>query len=268
MLATLLVGCEGRPAEIVPDVAGLTASEALSALAAQDIDAPDYEWALVPPYDTLPLLGTEPAAGSSVRAPWRIDRLVFTPITVTAVVDGATLDISTGDRLRLIGIAPRPPGECGSAEATAELAKWVTGQEIYVENPPEVEDRDDAGSLLVYVSLQGVNDVGYQMVRTGMMTPSNSGHPASDIYANGFSEALPYSCAPPPAPESPAPVLPAMKDWQCTYDPTMNENWYDDVVCRNGSQVVRPILREWDDFIEEWEMREEADAYERFLNDS
>ena len=46
----------------------------------------------------------------------------------------------------------------------------------------------------------------------------------------------------------------------------MNENWYDDVLCQRGSEVVRPLLREWDGFIEEWEMRDEAEAYERLLN--
>lgn len=55
-------------------------------------------------------------------------------------------------------------------------------------------------------------------------------------------------------------------EWQCTYDPTMNEDWYDDVLCRYGTQTERPRLREWDDFVEEWEMRESAAEYQDLLN--
>ena len=38
--------------------------------------------------------------------------------------------------------------------------------------------------------------------------------------------------------------------WTCFYDPTMNENWHDDVLCRNGSSSERPLLLLDDPFIE------------------
>lgn len=263
-------GCEGRPAEIVPDVAGMSSAEALAALEAQDIDAPyDHEWMLLPPYDTLPLAGTEPVAGSEVRAPWRVERFEFAPLTVTGVLDGTTIDLSTGERLRLIGIVPPSPGACGAAEATAALTEWVLGKEIYVENPVEVPDRDEAGNLLAYIGLEGVNDVGYQMILSGTVTLTATDHPAAYIYEPGFARAEAYSCnAPPEQPETsqPLPASPATQAWECRYVPTMNENWHDDVLCQNGAEKIRPLLREWDGFIEEWEMREEAEAYERSLN--
>ena len=54
--------------------------------------------------------------------------------------------------------------------------------------------------------------------------------------------------------------------WTCTLSPTYNDDWHDDVVCRNGSDSHRPYLRDWDDFVEEWEIMESAHEYEAQLN--
>lgn len=54
--------------------------------------------------------------------------------------------------------------------------------------------------------------------------------------------------------------------WTCSYSPTMNDDWHDDAVCRNGGEVVRPYLREWDDFVTESELMESAREYAAELN--
>ena len=54
--------------------------------------------------------------------------------------------------------------------------------------------------------------------------------------------------------------------WVCTFDPTMNNDWHDDVLCQNGAALDRPYLREWDDFVTEEEIMESAREYEAALN--
>ena len=54
--------------------------------------------------------------------------------------------------------------------------------------------------------------------------------------------------------------------WTCSYVPTMNEDWHDDVVCSNGSEQHRPYLREWDEFVTEAELMESASEYAAELN--
>ena len=53
--------------------------------------------------------------------------------------------------------------------------------------------------------------------------------------------------------------------WLCSYSPTYNRDWHDDVVCSNGAEEHRPYLREWDSFITQDEIMESACEYERHL---
>ena len=68
----------------------------------------------------------------------------------------------------------------------------------------------------------------------------------------------------PPPPVEPAPEPDPV--WTCSYDPTYDEDWHNDVVCTNGIDVDRPYLREWDDFVTEDEIMESAREYENALN--
>ena len=68
----------------------------------------------------------------------------------------------------------------------------------------------------------------------------------------------------PPAPLEPAPPPPAV--WVCSYDPTYDDDWHNDVLCTNGAEFDRPYLRDWDTFITEDEMNESAREYEQQLN--
>lgn len=54
--------------------------------------------------------------------------------------------------------------------------------------------------------------------------------------------------------------------WSCSYEPTMNDDWHDDVLCRNADQLDRPYLREWDSYVTQDEIMESAREYEAQLN--
>ncbi len=63
-----------------------------------------------------------------------------------------------------------------------------------------------------------------------------------------------------------APPVPESDRWTCFWDPTMNENWHDDVLCTRGSQMDRPILLPDWEFVTEADIMQEAEAYEDWLN--
>jgi hypothetical protein len=56
--------------------------------------------------------------------------------------------------------------------------------------------------------------------------------------------------------------------WSCSYDPTYNRDWHDDVVCNDGAESQRPYLLEDDSFVTEDEIRQAASEYEAQLNAS
>lgn len=56
--------------------------------------------------------------------------------------------------------------------------------------------------------------------------------------------------------------------WTCRYDPTMNDDWHDDVLCTDldGAGYDRPYLLPNDSFVTHAEMMEAAAKYEEQLN--
>lgn len=58
---------------------------------------------------------------------------------------------------------------------------------------------------------------------------------------------------------------PAEMTWDCVWDPTMNDNWHDDVICWRGAESVRPILLDGQ-FVTEADMIAAGEAYEAQLN--
>lgn len=54
--------------------------------------------------------------------------------------------------------------------------------------------------------------------------------------------------------------------WDCYFDPTMNDDWHDDVICRDGVESVRPILLPELGFVTEDEMIAAGEAYQVELN--
>lgn len=85
--------------------------------------------------------------------------------TVTHVVDGDTIDVTGGVRVRLIGIDTPERGACGATEATAALRALVDGRRVVLV-PGARDDVDRYGRLLRYVEVDGV-DVNLEMLRQG-----------------------------------------------------------------------------------------------------
>lgn len=189
--------------------------------------------------------------------------------TVTRVIDGDTLDLSTGERVRLIGIDTPERGDCGYAEAAALLTELVAGRDVSVTNPAEVEDTDAYGRLLAHIGVPGVTgatvDVGHELVARGLAVPrynSTDGyalHPFEADYAAAAATATPFTCGAPGG-------VPAAGQWSCVFDPTYDQNWHNDAWCNNGAEGHRPTLREWDSHVTEAELMESAAEYARTLN--
>ena len=88
------------------------------------------------------------------------------PVTVTRVIDGDTIVVEGGDRVRYVGIdAPEMPDEQLAGEATEQNRRLVEGRVVWLEE--DVRDRDDYGRLLRYVWVDGTM-VNAEMVRLGL----------------------------------------------------------------------------------------------------
>jgi micrococcal nuclease len=103
-----------------------------------------------------------PAAGSS---PAR-------QATVGRIVDGDTLVLAGGVRVRLLQIdAPEAGDECYATASAWELARLASpGARVGLEADPELDRVDRYGRLLRYVHAGGRN-VNVELVRRGAATP-------------------------------------------------------------------------------------------------
>ncbi|HEY1281895.1 MAG TPA: excalibur calcium-binding domain-containing protein [Acidimicrobiales bacterium] len=86
--------------------------------------------------------------------------------TVTHIVDGDTLDLSNGERVRFIGIDTPETGECGYAEAKANLSSLALGQTATL-SPGARDDKDMYGRVLRYVDVAGL-DTGLAQIKAGL----------------------------------------------------------------------------------------------------
>lgn len=111
------------------------------------------------------LLGVAAAVLASVGAVVAVNH--EPAVLVERVIDGDTLALATGDRVRLIGIDSPEADECGFLEATEALRAMVEGREVALPNPDSVIDTDRYGRLLRYVDLDGA-DAGYAQLASGM----------------------------------------------------------------------------------------------------
>jgi micrococcal nuclease len=86
-------------------------------------------------------------------------------VLVTRVIDGDTVVIQNGARVRYIGIdTPEMPAEYLAREATEKNSELVEGKVVRLEN--DVRDKDDYGRLLRYVWV-GDTMVNAELVRLG-----------------------------------------------------------------------------------------------------
>jgi len=100
---------------------------------------------------------------------------------VTSVIDGDTIELASGERVRYIGIDtpethhPDKPIECFGIEATVRNRELVEGKDI--ELVSEGEDRDKFGRLLRHVFIDGTF-VNAQLVWEGFARASSFGEPS------------------------------------------------------------------------------------------
>lgn len=92
--------------------------------------------------------------------------------TVARIVDGDTLVLQGGARVRLVQIdAPEAGAECYSAASTRELRRLAPpGARVVLESDTRLDRVDRYGRLLRYVHAGGRN-VNVELVRRGAATP-------------------------------------------------------------------------------------------------
>jgi micrococcal nuclease len=92
---------------------------------------------------------------------------------VARVGDGDTLDLRSGERVRLVQIDAPELGEdeCYGRAALAELQQLTPpGTTLKLERDPFLDDLDGYGRMLRYVTAKDVN-VNVELVRRGAATP-------------------------------------------------------------------------------------------------
>src|SRR5215211_4148755 len=90
------------------------------------------------------------------------------PLLVARVVDGDTIDLENGDRVRLVQIdAPEAKGECYGRKAGTVLRRLLpAGQEVRVVRDRRLDNVDRYGRLLRYV-FTGETNVNLALVQKG-----------------------------------------------------------------------------------------------------
>ena len=95
----------------------------------------------------------------------------FISARVVRVIDGDTVELASGERVRYIGLDTPEMGknpECGAQEATHFNRRLVEGKQVQLLAGPE--DEDAFGRLLRYVFVDDVF-VNAELVRTGQAIP-------------------------------------------------------------------------------------------------
>ena len=95
---------------------------------------------------------------------WVVSKAGEYEVLVSRVIDGDTIEVLGGERVRYIGIDTPETGEYFAAEATEKNRELVEGKRVRLES--DVEDRDEYGRLLRYVWLDDIM-VNAELVRLG-----------------------------------------------------------------------------------------------------
>ena len=105
---------------------------------------------------------------------------------VRRIIDGDTIELLNGDRVRLIGIDAPERDECGAREATEFLVALIGNAPVAL-IPGARSDTDRYGRLLRYVEVDGI-DTNYEMIANGHAIARYDGldgygrHPRQDLY--------------------------------------------------------------------------------------
>lgn len=99
-----------------------------------------------------------------------------TSAIVLRAIDGDTIELTDGERVRYIGIDtpesvdPRRPVECLGQEAARRNRELTLGRTVYLES--DIENRDRYGRLLRYVYLADGTMVNEMLAREGFAEPA------------------------------------------------------------------------------------------------
>jgi len=104
-------------------------------------------------------------------------------VLVTRVIDGDTIEIYGGDRVRYIGMDTPERGEPYYLEATAKNAELVEGKEVRLEK--DTSEKDRYGRLLRYIYVDDLF-VNAELVRLGYARAYP--YPPDTYYAELFSQ--------------------------------------------------------------------------------
>lgn len=107
-----------------------------------------------------------------------------TTAIVSSVLDGDTIQLSTGETVRLIGLNAPELGQSCSSEAKDMLEELVLGKEVTLEK--DIDDKDQYGRLLRYVFTDG-HHVNYGMVYLGLAHKYEYG--SNKKYSSDFEQA-------------------------------------------------------------------------------
>ena len=94
-----------------------------------------------------------------------------TPILVRRVIDGDTIELINGDRVRYIGmdtpeeVDPRKPVQCFAREAAERNRELVEGKTVVLYK--DVSPRDQYGRLLAFIYLASGTFVNLELVKEG-----------------------------------------------------------------------------------------------------
>jgi endonuclease YncB( thermonuclease family) len=77
------------------------------------------------------------------------------PLTVTRIVDGDTVDLSEGRRVRVLGIDTPQRGDCGFEQASEFARTTLLGREVDVTTDPTQDAVDQYGRALLYIGSPG-----------------------------------------------------------------------------------------------------------------
>lgn len=111
-------------------------------------------------------------------------------VKVTRVIDGDTIEIEGGERIRYIGIDtpetvdPRKPVQCLGVEASRKNKELVEGKEVRLEK--DITDKDKYGRLLRYVWIGGAL-INLELVKQGFA--QSYSYPPDVKYQDDFVKA-------------------------------------------------------------------------------
>ena len=107
-------------------------------------------------HETSTVVLTSTGAPSVQLAPTAATPSGIVAATVARVIDGDTIELTTGERVRFIGVDAPEIGELGASEATEFVRGLIDGQTVWLE--PDGNDADGFGRLRRYVWLQEPSD--------------------------------------------------------------------------------------------------------------